>query len=164
MSQDQSPEVEQAEHQLQESEKQVQDELGGLQDRFLRLGAEFENFKKRAERERQISIKFAVESLLMDLLPVMDHLEQAISVGPESSNDAILTGVKMVLKQFEDTLGKYGVKRFSALGEAFDPSKHEAVAQQESEDTPAGQVITEYQKGYFLHDRLVRPARVVVSK
>ncbi len=161
MNEEQSPEVEQP---VEQPEVLVQDELGELRDRFLRLGAEFDNFKKRSERERQVSIKFAVESLLMDLLPVMDHLEQAISAGPEGSSDAVLTGVKMVLKQFEDTLAKYGVKRFSAVGESFDPTKHEAVAQQESADVPAGQVITEYQKGYFLHERLVRPARVVVAK
>ena len=156
MSQEQSPELEEP--------QQIQDEFGELQDRFLRLGAEFENFKKRSERDRQISIKFATESLLMDLLPVMDHLEQAVHVAPDAPADAVLTGVKMVLKQFEDTLSKYGVKRFSALGETFDPAKHEAVAQQESSEVETGQVITEYQKGYFLHDRLVRPARVVVSK
>lgn len=152
------PEIEEAQEQLEESEIQA------LQDRFLRLGAEFENFKRRAEKDRQVSVRFAVESLLRDLLPVVDHLEQALLAVKPGAEDVIVTGVKMVLKQFEDTLGRHGVKVFSAVGEMFDPMKHEAMAEQEDESVPAGQVILEYQKGYFLHERLVRPARVVVAK
>jgi molecular chaperone GrpE len=159
-----NPEIELAEEQLQESEQQVNDEIQALQDRFLRLGAEFDNFKKRSERDRQVSVRFASESLLRDLLPVIDHLEQALLAAKVGVDDAIVTGVKMVLKQFEDVLGRHGVKGFNALGEQFDPSKHEAMAEQADASVPAGQVIQEFQKGYFLHDRLVRPARVVVAK
>lgn len=159
-----NPEIEQAEEQLQESEQQVNEEIQALQDRFLRLGAEFDNFKKRSERDRQVSVRFANESLLRDLLPVIDHLEQALLVVKVGEDDAIVIGVKMVLKQFEDVLGRHGVKCFNAMGEQFDPSKHEAMAEQVDASVPAGQVIQEFQKGYFLHDRLVRPARVVVAK
>ncbi|MEI6805427.1 MAG: nucleotide exchange factor GrpE [Myxococcaceae bacterium] len=157
MSENENPEIEQVEEQIQESEQQIKEQL-------LRLAAEFENFKKRSERDRQISVRFASESLLRDLLPVIDHLEQALlAVKPEDEN-IIVTGVKMVLKQFEDVLGRHGVKSFKALGEQFDPTKHEAMAEQVDASVPAGQVIVEYQKGYFLHERLVRPARVVVAK
>jgi molecular chaperone GrpE len=159
-----NPEIEQAEEQLQESEQHVNEEINALQDRFLRLGAEFENFKKRAERDRQISVKFASDSLLRDLLPVMDHLEQALQAAGAGPENAIVAGVKMVLKQFEDVLSRHGVKSFNALGEQFDPSKHEAMAEHLDDSVPAGQIIQEFQKGYFLHERLVRPARVVVAK
>lgn len=159
-----NPEVEQADEQLQESEQHVNEEIKALQDRFLRLGAEFENFKKRAERDRQVLVRFSNESLLRDLLPVIDHLEQALLAANVGVDDAIVAGVKMVLKQFEDVLGRHGVKSFHALGEPFDPSKHEAMAEQEDATVPVGQVIQEFQKGYLLHDRLVRPARVVVAK
>ena len=159
-----NPEIEQAEEQLQESEKNVSEELNALQDRFLRLGAEFENFKKRSERDRQVSVRFATESLLRDLLPVIDHLEQALLAANAGVDDAIVAGVKMVLKQFEDVLGRHGIKSFHSLGEQFDPNKHEAMAEHVDASVPAGQVIQEFQKGYFLHDRLVRPARVVIAK
>ena len=146
--------------------KKLQGEFDELQDKYLRLGAEFENFKKRAERDRISAIRFANESLLLNFLPVLDHLEQAIHAGNASAEtDPIVAGVEMVLKQFEDTLGKYGIKRFSAVGEKFDHSKHEAMAEKEApEGVEPGHVIEEYQKGYFLHERLVRPARVVVAK
>lgn len=147
---------------IEPAEQPVNEEIQAVQDRFLRLAAEFENFKKRAEKDRQLSVRFANESLLRDLLPVLDHLEQAlIAADPK---DIIVVGVKMVLKQFEEVLGRHGVKSFSALGQAFDPIKHEAVEEREDALVPAGQVIWEHQKGYFLQDRLVRAARVVVSK
>ena len=147
---------------LEISEEPAKEDVGVLQDRLLRLAADFENFKKRAEKDRQLSVKFANEILLRDLLPILDHLEQAlIAADPK---DVIVVGVKMVLKQFEEVLGRYGVKSFSALGQSFNPSQHEAVEEREEASVPAGQVIAEHQKGYFLHDRLVRAARVVVSK
>ncbi|MES2504026.1 MAG: nucleotide exchange factor GrpE [Myxococcota bacterium] len=161
---DNTSEIQQADEQLPEPEKLASDELAALQDRFLRLGAEFENFKKRADRDRQSSVRFANESMLTDLLPVLDHLEQAVNAAGADSENPIVTGVKMVLKQFEDTLGRHGIKSFSALGENFDPNKHEAVAENEDPAAESGKVIQEYQKGYFLNERLVRPARVVVAK
>lgn len=141
---------------------QVQAELGQVQDRYLRLAAEFENYKKRADRDRQMAVRFAGESILHDLLPVMDSLEQALVVPDASEN--LLAGLKMVLKQFQDALAKYGISSFSATGQIFDPQKHEAVAQIEDANVPEGHVIQEFQKGYMLNERLIRPARVVVSK
>lgn len=148
----------------------VQSEMVMVQDRYLRLAAEFENYKKRAEREQQNSVRFATEGLLRDLLPVLDNLEQALLAAvagqkPEDkSYETVITGLKMVLKHFQDTLGRFGIQSFSALGLAFDPLKHEAVMERENTDTPSGQVLEEFQKGYMLHERLVRPARVVVAK
>ncbi len=150
--------------------QKVQSEMVMVQDRYLRLAAEFENYKKRAEREQQNSVRYATEGLLRDLLPVFDNLEQALlaaeaSGKPEDkSYQTVIAGLKMVLKHFQDTLGRFGIQSFSALGLAFDPLKHEAVMERENADVPSGQVLEEFQKGYMLHDRLVRPARVVVAK
>jgi molecular chaperone GrpE len=146
---------------LQEKEKEARDNY----DRLVRLSAEMENFKKRAEKEKAESYKFANENLLKDLLPVLDNLERAIEHGQDVENSkALLEGVEMVLKGFLSTLEKYGVTRVDALGEEFNPNHHEAVMVQEDNSRPPGVVISQLQKGYRLHDRLVRPAMVVVSK
>jgi molecular chaperone GrpE len=146
---------------LQEKEKEAKDNY----DRFVRLSAEMENFKKRVEKEKVESYKFANENLLKDLLPVLDNLERAIEHGQEGENSkALLEGVDMVLKGFLSTLEKYGLTRVDALGEEFNPNHHEAVMVQEDNSRPPGVVISQLQKGYRLHDRLVRPAMVVVSK
>ncbi len=148
----------------------VQSEMALVQDRYLRLAAEFENFKKRSEREQQTSVRFASAGLLRDLLPVLDNLEQALlaadagAKAEDKSYQTVITGLKMVLKHFQDTLNRFGIQSFSALGLPFDPLKHEAVMERENADVPSGQVLEEFQKGYMLHERLVRPARVVVAK
>ncbi len=148
----------------------AQSEMVIVQDRYLRMAAEFENYKKRAEREQQNSVRFATEGLLRDLLPVLDNLEQALLAAvagqkPEDkSYETVITGLKMVLKHFQDTLARFGIQSFSALGLTFDPLKHEAVMERENTNVASGQVLEEFQKGYMLHERLVRPARVVVSK
>lgn len=147
----------------------LKEEVAVLKDRYLRQVAEFENFKKRSERERQNSVRFASENLLQDLLPVLDHLEQALVAAEKGEQghagySTVITGVKMVLKQFQDVLGRHGIQSFSAKGQTFDPTRHEAVLEREEEGAKAGQVLEEFQKGYLLHERLVRPARVVVAK
>jgi molecular chaperone GrpE len=146
---------------LQEKEKEAKENY----DRFLRLSAEMENFKKRVEKEKVESYKFANENLLKDLLPILDNLERALEHGHEAENTkAFLEGVDMVLKGFLAILEKHGVTRIEASGEEFDPNQHEAVMVQEDNSRPPGVVISQLQKGYRLHDRLVRPAMVVVSK
>ncbi|MDA0713048.1 MAG: nucleotide exchange factor GrpE [bacterium] len=149
----------------------VQDDLAEVQDRYIRLAAEFENYKKRSEREKQSAVKYASEGLLHELLPIIDNLEQALTAAKNyssSSNDKanqnMVTGLTMVLKQFQDVLSRFGITSFSALGQVFDPLKHEAVSEKETNDSKPGQVVEEYQKGYLLNDRLVRAARVVVAK
>lgn len=149
---------------VEDAFSKMQEELGLVHDRYLRLAAEFENFKKRSERERLTSIRFANESLLSELLPVLDHLEHAIAAANNHTAGNVVTGVQMVLKQFKDILAKHGLKEFTSLGTPFNPNLHEALAERESLEHENGVVIEEFQRGYMLNDRLVRPARVVVSK
>lgn len=149
------------ESKLQEKEKEAKD----LYDRYLRLSAEMENFKKRAEKEKSETYKFANETLLKELIPVLDNLERALDHGQETENaQALILGVEMIHKSLWAVLEKYGVTRVEALGEKFDPNFHEAVMVQEVAAQDPGVVITQMQKGYLLHNRLIRPAMVVVSK
>ncbi|MGC1404454.1 MAG: nucleotide exchange factor GrpE [Thermodesulfobacteriota bacterium] len=149
------------ESKLQEKEKEAKDNY----DRFLRLSAEMENFKKRAEKEKSETHKFSNENILKELIPVLDNLERAVEHGQETENaKALLLGVEMTQKALWSVLEKYGVTRVEALGEEFDPNLHEAVMVQEDAERPPGVVISQLQKGYRLHNRLIRPAMVVVSK
>lgn len=138
------------------------EELSSVKDRYLRLAAEFDNYKKIAQREQQNSVRFANEGLILGLLPIMDSLEQAM-VASKKDKD-VLMGIEMVLKQFLDLLKKFGAEVFSAEGSMFDPSRHEAVGEQVDPHKKKGQVVLEYQKGCLLNGRLLRPARVLVSK
>jgi molecular chaperone GrpE len=146
---------------FKEKEKEAQENY----DRYLRLSAELENYKKRAEKEKGETYKFANENILKDLLPVLDNLERALEHGRETGNlKALLDGIELTHKSFWTVLEKYGITRIEAMGEEFDPNHHEAVMVQEDAQKPAGQVISQLQIGYRLHNRLVRPAMVVVSK
>ena len=134
-------------------------------DRFLRQVAELENFKRRSAREREDSTRFANEALIRDLLPVIDNLERAVAHAAGGGNGKpIVEGVEMVLKGLLDVLSKHGVLQISAVGQPFDPSKHEAMAQVESDVHEANCVVEELHKGYTLRDRLLRPALVSVAK
>lgn len=134
-------------------------------DLLLRERAELENFKRRMQREKNESLRFASEPLLRDILPVIDNLERAVAhaKGNEGSQ-ALVEGVELVLRSLLDTIGRHGVSRVKAKGEAFDPSRHEAVAQVENTELAPNTVLDEHQSGYQLHDRLLRPAMVSVSK
>lgn len=134
-------------------------------DLLLRERAELENFKRRMQREKNESLRFASEPLLRDILPVIDNLERAVAHarGNEGSQ-ALVEGVELVLRSLLDTIGRHGVSRVKAKGEAFDPSRHEAVAQVENTELAPNTVLDEHQSGYQLHDRLLRPAMVSVSK
>jgi molecular chaperone GrpE len=141
------------------------EEIKQLQDRILRMAAEMENTRKRLEREKSDCISFANEGLMRGLLPVMDNLERALQHGEKDPNcGSLIEGVNMTLKSFGDVLGKFGCAPFDAVGKAFDPNYHEAVMQQESSEYPEKTVLQELQRGYTLHDRLLRPAMVIVSK
>lgn len=154
------PQEETLEAKLEAKEKEAQDNY----DRFLRLSAEFENFKKRMEKEKTDAYKFGTENLIKELLPVLDNLERAIDHGEAKDPQGLLEGVDMTLKGFLTTLEKIGVSPVDASGKEFDPNLHEAVMVQEDAHHPAGTVLTQLQKGYTLHNRLIRPAMVVVSK
>jgi len=133
-------------------------------DRFVRQVAELENFKKRATREKDEAVRFANESLVRDLLPVIDNLERAVAHAQGGGNGKpLVDGVEMVLKGILDVLAKHGVAQISAVGQPFDPEKHEAMAQVESENHAPNTVIEEHHKGYLLKDRLLRPALVTVA-
>jgi molecular chaperone GrpE len=143
--------------------RETQERLKDTHERLLRVAAEFDNFKKRAAKEREDLQKFGIERLLKDFLPVADNLERALDHAEEHDLRQVIEGVKLVQKLLETTLAKHGVVGFSALGQPFDPNLHEALMQQES-DAPAGTVVSEMSRGYKLNDRLVRPAAVVVAR
>jgi molecular chaperone GrpE len=143
--------------------RETQERLKDTHERLLRVAAEFDNFKKRASKEREDAQKFGIERLLKDFLPVADNLERALDHAEEHDLRQVLEGVKLVQKLLETTLGRHGVTGFSALGQPFDPNLHEALMQQES-DAPAGTVVSEMSRGYKLNERLVRPAAVVVAR
>jgi molecular chaperone GrpE len=133
-------------------------------DKWIRLQAEFENYKKRIQREKTEQMKFGNEALLKAFLPVLDNLERAIEHGKDAKEAApLLSGVEITYRQFLNAFEKFGVKPVPAIGEMFDPEKHEAVSQIMS-DLESNRVVSEIQKGYFFHERLLRPAKVIVSK
>ena len=141
------------------------DEIEAVNDKYLRLAAEFENYKRRVQRDQSDTIRFANEKLLRDMLPTLDNLERAIQSGRNQDNvDKLLEGIDLTYKHFIETLQKMGMTQVSSVGEIFDPAKHQAVGQVESSSVPENAIVEEYQKGYFLHDRILRPAMVTVAK
>jgi molecular chaperone GrpE len=140
-------------------------EAARLKDQWMRVAADYDNFRKRTRRDLEDSRKTGREELLKDLLPVFDNLERAIqSAGRAKDVKAVADGLSMVLKQFVDVLGRLGISKVKTVGTAFDPSVHEAIQQVETADHPAGTVVAEVQPGYVHGDRLVRAAMVVVAK
>lgn len=152
-----------AKQEMQEVLNQTQKEAKDLFERLARVSADYDNFKKRVAREKQEAIKFANEGVFKELLPVLDNMLRAVAAASSAENSTLLEGVKLVAKQFEDSLGKMGIVGFSALHEPFDPARHEAVGARPDDKVPAQHVCEEYQRGYMLHDRLLRPALVIVS-
>ena len=142
----------------------VRQQLAECQDTMLRMAADFDNTKKRLEREREITLMYAEETLLKELLPSLDNLEHAIAQGRETDNVAsLLEGIKMTWDGLLAALGKNGLKSLESVGETFDPNFHEAVSMEACEGISANQVLKEFQKGYMYKDRLLRAAKVVVS-
>jgi molecular chaperone GrpE len=134
-------------------------------DRFLRLAAELDNIKKRQEREASELRQFANENLLKELLPVLDNLERALDHGRQSeAPDALMDGLDLVSQDFLKVLGRFGVTPINCVGERFDPAYHHAVMEEEAPEVEDQTVLKELQKGYFLHNRLLRPAMVVVAR
>jgi molecular chaperone GrpE len=136
-------------------------------DRLLRATADFENFKKRAARERHDAAKYANEALIQKLIPVLDNFEMAqiaAQSGPANGSQSLQAGIAMIYQQFKSVLADAGVEEVDAVGKPFDPNLHEAVSQQEIADAPEGQVVQQLRKGYKLRERLLRPATVIVAK
>lgn len=152
--------------QLDDSANRARETAQRLKDeheRLLRTAAEFDNFRKRAAKEKDDVRKFGVESLLKDFLPVSDNLDRALDHAEQHDPKQVIEGVRLVQKMLEGALSKHGVIGFSAMGQMFDPAQHEALMQAES-DQPPGTVIQEMARGYKLAERLVRPAAVVVAR
>ena len=140
-------------------------ELQAAHDRELRCRAELDNFRKRAAREYQDGLRYANLPLLQDLLPVIDNIDRAIEAAEKNADaDALLEGFRMVSQQLEDVLKRHHCTRIEALDAPFDPNFHHAVMQQPSDEHPANTVLVVTQNGYQLHDRVVRPSQVIVSK
>jgi molecular chaperone GrpE len=133
-----------------------------LQEQLARLAADFDNFRKRSKREADEAVKFANEGILRALLPIIDNLERALESGGDPK--ATISGVKMVSKQFSQDLRRFGLKGFDATGDKFDPKSHEAFEMIPTADTEPGTVVKVYQRGFYMHERLLRPAMVAVSK
>lgn len=151
--------------QLFDKIEQVQKSVEENYDLYVRSQAEMDNMKKRFQKEKQDLIKFSNESLVKQLLPVMDNLEKAILHSQnENSLDALKEGVELTLKMLTETLEKAGLGEVKAVGEPFDPNCHEAISEQVDDSVESKTVLQELQKGYFLNNRLIRPAMVIVSK
>ncbi len=138
-------------------------ELRDLNDKYMRLYAEFDNYKKRVGREKEDLLKFGNESLLHDLLPVIDSLELALKHGSCDSSTGVLQGVEITLKEFQRVLEKFGVKKIPAAGTRFDPSVHHAMVQVERDDLDEKMVAEELRTGYLYRDKVLRPSLVAVS-
>jgi molecular chaperone GrpE len=147
---------------LKSKEKEAQENY----DRLLRVSAEFENFKKRSTREMEDFRKFANQALIKEMLSVVDHLELAMNStnGHKAIDKGLLQGLEMTHREILKVFEKFNVKPIEAKGQTFDPTFHEAVMQEENDDFDDNTVINELQKGYLIHDRLLRPAMVVVAK
>jgi len=159
---DEAPEDE--EQDLEKKLEQTEEAAKAAHDRLLRVSAEFDNYKKRTRREIDDFRKYANEALIKELLGVVDNLERAVESSKEASEDSqLLEGVNLTLKEILKIFEKFNVKPIEALEKEFDPAVHQAVLQEASENHAENTVIREFQKGYTIHDRLLRPAMVVVS-
>ncbi len=167
------PETEEKEEKavsLKESEflklKEEADKAKVYWDRLLRLQADFDNTRKRLDREKQDFVKFANEGIILELLNILDDLERTLELAESKHQDlpAFLKGVEMILSHLYEMLKEYGIKPIEAQGKLFDPNYHEALMQAENKDVPEHTILEELQKGYLLNDRVIRTAKVKVSK
>ncbi len=134
---------------------------------YLRARADLDNYRKRAQRERQEAVRYANLTLAEKLIPVLDSFDAALAAAGSATPggaDSLLTGIQLVHNQLRQALTEAGLQEIDATGQPFDPNFHEAVSQRETTDAPAGQVVQQLRKGYRLHERLIRPASVIVAK
>ncbi len=151
---------------LKQEISSANDEARKNWDLYLRERADLENARKRHQREREEAIRFANDRLLKEMIPVLDNLERAVDHADQGNDDnqGLLEGVNMTINQFRKALEDFGVKGINAIGAAFDPNLHQAMGQVESGEHAPNTVVSEFQKGYLLHDRLLRPSLVMVAK
>ena len=149
---------------LQQALTAKAEEAKSLNDKYLRLAAEFDNYKRLIQRDQRDQIRFGNEQLLKELLPVVDNLERAIKASREGgSSDVLIQGVDLTLKQLTEALTRFHVIPVETLGQLFDPATHQAITSVASEKVPERHVVDEFQRGYLLHDRILRAAMVSVS-
>ena len=161
--------VAEAEEQQETEAEALQREMGETRDQLMRVAAEFDNFKKRMEREKSKLLKYAGENILRDLLATLDNLDRAVEQGNAAAVDdtkkleSMLQGVELTRKGLVATLERYGVEPLIAVGLTFNPDEHDALTMEASEEVPANHVLREFAKGYRFKDRVLRHAQVVVS-
>ena len=154
-------EIEELKKKVEEKEKEVKEHY----DRLLRVAADLENYKKRAAKEKEEWIKFSNEDLIKAILPFIDNLERAVNHAEKVKDTGVMIeGLRLTIQQLLQTLSKFGVSPIESIGKPFDPTIHQAMLLVETDQHEANRVVEEFQKGYFLNDRLLRPATVSVSK
>ena len=141
--------------------KQKQEELDDITDRYKRILAEFENFKKRSGKERESLYNMILSDIVSSILPILDNLENAVKA--ESKDEEYKKGIELVLKQFQDTLKSKGVEEIKTVGETFDPELHEAVSSVQDETKGEKEIVQEYRKGYKIGSKVIRHSMVVVA-
>lgn len=153
------------EEELKEMLEKKTEEIEEMNSKYLRLSADFQNYKRRVEKEKNELYSYANEKLILELLPAVDNLERAVRSTAEEGNkdEAVTKGIEMILQQFLDTLKNNGLEEIKALGEDFDPNCHHAVMQEASESGETNKVLEVYQKGYTLNGKVIRPSMVKVS-
>ncbi len=158
---------------LEDEVDRLREERDQMKDKMMRAAADLENFRKRAEREKEELRKYGAKDVILELLPAIDNLERALQHGKEDADEeddapdrgeSIVDGVDMTLRQLHTALEKHGIEVFDAEGERFDPELHEAMQQVETDEHPPGTVVEQFQRGYTIKDRLLRPALVAVAK
>ncbi len=152
------------EEEKKEEKASPEAELAELKEKYLRLYAEFENYKKRVQKDKEELIKYGNESLLFELLIVIDNLEMALHHANADVSDSLIKGVEITLREFQRVMEKFGVTAIPALGKPFDPSLHHAMSQIEKPDVEDKTVVEEFRKGYSYGDKVLRPSLVAVSK
>ena len=147
-----------------EDKDRLTSELQEINDKFVRLYAEFENYKKRINKDKEELVRYGNESLIFELLPVIDNLEMALKHSSHDLNTGIVQGVEITLKELQRVLEKFGLSPIDASGKPFDPAVHHAITQVERDDVAEKTLVEEFRKGYMLWDKVLRPSLVAVSK
>lgn len=156
--------LETTEKEVKEEQPSPEAELAELKDRYLRLYAELENYKRRVIKDKEELVKYGNESLLYEILPVIDNLEMALKHSGDSVFDGLVKGVEITLREFRRVTEKFGLTPIEAVGKPFDPSVHHAMTQVERADLNDKTVVEEFRKGYMLSGKVLRPSLVAVSK
>jgi molecular chaperone GrpE len=160
---DESSEAEAIEKSASDEQDSLAAEVHEMNNKYLRLYAEFENYKKRVNRDKEEIIKYSNENLLYDLLPFIDHLDLALKHASNDISSGLVQGVEITLKELRKTLEKFGLTEIEAEGKPFDPMVHHAMSQVEREDIEENIVVEDFRKGYMLKDKVLRPSLVAVS-